>query len=99
MNSITVAPCGLSGADKSAADMSICTATLAPGTARSGRPVNGRKTPVLPDVAAPGAEVTDRQLDPMKLGSIDDRSDAAPCRRKPRLGVSRRQEKGKVESG
>jgi hypothetical protein len=32
----------------------------------------------------------------MKWAPIDDLSDAAFCRRKPRLGVSKGQEKGKV---
>jgi len=50
----------------------------------------------LPPLAAPRAEVRDRDSDPMKSDPIDDQGDAAACREKPRLGVSKGQEKGKV---
>jgi hypothetical protein len=65
----------------------------------SNPPVNSQKTPILPPVAAPCAEAPDRELDPIDTGPIDDPSDAAVSRSKPRLGVSKGQEKGNVKSG
>jgi hypothetical protein len=53
----------------------------------------------LPPVAAPCAEAPDRELDPIKQGPIDDQGDAAVSRSKPRLDVSKGQEKGNVKSG
>jgi hypothetical protein len=53
----------------------------------------------LPQVAAARTKVPDRELTPMKLDPIDDRGDAALCRPKPRLGVSKGHEKGKPKSG
>src|SRR5258708_964715 len=62
----------------------------------SNPPVNRRKTPVLPPVAAPCADAPDRELDRINTGPIDDPTDASVGRPNPRLGVSKGQEKGKV---
>jgi hypothetical protein len=53
----------------------------------------------LPDVAADCEDAPDRKLAPMKSSPIADQSDAALCRSKPRLGVSKGHEKGKEKSG
>jgi hypothetical protein len=66
-------------------------------TRTSNPPVNRRKPPILPPVAAPCIEMPDRGLDPIITEPIDDRGDAAVSRRIPRFGVSKGQEKGEVE--
>jgi hypothetical protein len=68
-------------------------------TRTSNPPVNRRKRPILPPVASVGADVADRELDPMNIAPIDDRGDAAVSRPKLRLGVSKGQEKGNDQSG
>src|SRR5258708_12068378 len=62
----------------------------------SNPPVNRRKTPVLPPVAAPCADAPDRELDRINTGPIDDPTDASDGLPNPPLGVSKVQEKGKV---
>ena len=65
-------------------------------------PVNRRKTPDLPPVARDCAESPDRESEPIKSDAIDRQdhsSDASVCRSKPRLGVSKGQEKGNLKSG
>lgn len=68
-------------------------------TRTSNPPVNSRKTGVLPPVASACADVPDRKLDPINIHPIDNCADAAVSRPRPRLGVSKRQEKGNGESG
>ena len=53
---------------------------------------------VLPGVATACADAPDREFDPTKPSPIDDRDDASVCRSKPRLGVSKRPEKGNAKS-
>ncbi len=65
----------------------------------SNPPVNRRKTDDLPALAASCGDVPDRELDLVESSPIEDQSDAALCPSKPRLGVSRGQEKGKLRSG
>ena len=65
----------------------------------SNPPVKRRKTDDLPAVAASCGDVPDRELDLVESSPIEDQSDAALCPSKPRLGVSRGQEKGKLRSG
>jgi hypothetical protein len=67
------------------------------GSRTSNPPVNRSNMVVLPSLATPCAEAPDCELDPIKSGSVDDRDDAALCRLKPRLGVSKGQVKGKVK--